>query len=112
MPTTLSGSPQVNRYNSWGQWRPFMFNKMAVHEEFRQEVVKASADLDLQAALAYTRLNSVKLIVIFDLGLNATLIGGKNGWGLSDRECASCSVPLPTWHLHAHLLQQSIGGRW
>src|SRR5689334_17016003 len=47
--------PTVNRFNQWGQWRPFAFATMEEHMAFTKECCDASADPDLQAAVAYAR---------------------------------------------------------
>lgn len=47
--------PTVNRFNQWGQWNPFAFSTMEEHLAFTKECQEASADPDLQAALAYAR---------------------------------------------------------
>jgi hypothetical protein len=47
--------PIVNRFNPWGQWRPFAFSTMEEHLAFTKECKEASADPDVQATVAYTR---------------------------------------------------------
>jgi hypothetical protein len=47
--------PVVNRYNPWGQWRPFMFSALVEYQNAEKEAADAGSDPDLKAAIMYCR---------------------------------------------------------